>query len=353
MSGIVHLEGSARQRGAGQAAACPDMRDAVQAAVSQRLRQAGETLGKPGARNYLEAQRRFTASHDPDALDELAGIAEGFGIDASDLFAYLHLAILGDMEEQDGCSAWAIRHPEHGALVGKNRDFRGEHLGLQRVFRLEDPAWGGRSITCIGSLGSPGAYSSGINSDGLALVDTQVHTSDHGIGLLRYFLMTRLLARCRTVPDALAELLRLDHAGGGTLVLADAGGRMAAVELGHTAVAIDQRETGWVARTNHFTMPPLDDTNLARAADPMAASSRARLDLLTGALRRMQSPWSPGEARRIVSSHDADGVTGLCRHGQDGDARTISAVVFATGGKSVYFCLGSPCTAEWLAIDAR
>ncbi|MDW8443160.1 MAG: hypothetical protein RML45_01695 [Acetobacteraceae bacterium] len=38
-----------------------------------------------------------------------------------------------------------------------------------------------------------------MNSDGLAVADTQIPTADHGPGMLRYLLMNRLLATCSRV----------------------------------------------------------------------------------------------------------------------------------------------------------
>src|SRR3546814_11080289 len=87
-------------------------------------------------------------------------------------------------------------------------------------------------MLCVGSLGAPGAYSSGMNSDGLALADTAVATTDHGVGWLRYFLLTRLLARHATVAAPLSALRGLAPAGGGSLVLAHAGGAPPAVAPG-------------------------------------------------------------------------------------------------------------------------
>src|SRR3546814_3909336 len=78
-----------------------------------------------------------------------------------------------------------------------------------------------------------------MNSGGLALADTAVATTDHGVGWLRYFLMTRLLARHATVAAALEDIRGLAHAGGGSLVLADASGALAAVDLGHSKVCTE------------------------------------------------------------------------------------------------------------------
>jgi isopenicillin-N N-acyltransferase like protein len=305
-------------------------------------------------RAYLDAQWHFHEAQARDELDELAGVAEGYGIDVRELFTYQHLGVIGDLgdplgDNGDGCSAWA-RSAWRGALLAKNRDFRGEHRTLQRVFRHHDPAWGGHSVLTVGSLGSPGVYSSGINSAGLALADTAVGTRDHGTGLLRYFLMTRILARAKGVEEALDVVRGTRHAGGGTLVLADRRGAIAAVELGHNAQSIERLPHGSVARTNHFVgretvaswLPPIGDT--------MAASSLARLAAVQAALSLRIPPSTPDDAFALMSSHDSDIATGLCRHGEDGDASTISCAVFATDPPKLYFCAGAPCQTTRIEI---
>ncbi|MGH6923219.1 MAG: C45 family autoproteolytic acyltransferase/hydrolase [Propylenella sp.] len=353
MSNVVELSGNAFERGAGQAAACPDSVGDVRRAVEGRLAAASHLLEDRRTSGFLASLHSYLAQNDPDGLLELSGIAEGFAIPSDDLFAYLHLSVLADISLADGCSAWAVRHPFHRAMIGKNRDFRGEHLRIQRVFRHRDPAWDRRVVTCVGSLGSPGAYSSGVNSDGLALVDTQVRTSDHGVGILRYFLMTRLLVRCATVAEALAEIEVLDHAGGGTLVLADRSGAMAAVELGHSVVSVEHGTDGWVARTNHFVSPELAAANLRDPSDLAAASSQPRLARLCRWLVGAGPSLTLGDARVEMASHDGSNEAGLCRHGEEGDAQTISGAVFTTNSPTLYFCPARPCSADWRTVDAR
>jgi isopenicillin-N N-acyltransferase like protein len=346
---MLRLEGDPRARGRAQAAAAPDQVAAVRAAVRLRLdRAAAAGHLRAAARAFLAEQIRLARDLTPEAVLETEGIAAGFGIAVPDLFAYLHLGTLADLahvpDPTDGCSAWAVAAGPDGPLVVKNRDFRGEHLGLQRVMLQEDPAWGGRRVLCVGSLGSPGAYSSGMNSDGLALVDTQVATTDHAPGVLRYFLMTHLLARCATVAEALATIAALPHAGGGTLVMADATGATAAVELGASAQPV---ETGpWVARTNHFTSAALAATTIAESDAPVVGGSESRLAALRARLPGRD--WTAREARTLMARHADAG--GFCRHGEDGDSRTISNVVFACGPRMLHFTEGFPCSGESEAL---
>jgi hypothetical protein len=238
-------------------------------------------------------------------------------------------------------------HPGCGSMVGKNRDFRGEHLALQRVFRHSDPSWGARRVLCVGSLGSPGAYSSGINSDGLAVVDTNVATSDHGVGWLRYFVMSRLLASCARVTEAVQTLRALKHAGGGTLLIGDASGSVAAVELGHREVEVEQPAAAWVARTNHFLSRRLAAMTLLDATEPLAQTSSERLEVIRAALASRPA-WDLDTAAAAMASHGAGTREALCRHGQDGDARTISCSVFFCRPAPLHFSPGPPCEAPWL-----
>jgi isopenicillin-N N-acyltransferase-like protein len=327
MSLLVTLRGDARARGRGQAEACPDQADAVRAAIRGRLAQA--PAHTPRMARFLDAQRDVTLHYAPEALEEIAGIAEGFSLAPEEVFDFLHLGCLADLAaapaDTDGCSAFAVR-----GLVAKNRDFRPEHASLQRVFQHEDPAWGGRRVLCLGSLGAPGAWSSGMNSDGLALADTQIPTADHGPGVLRYFLMTRLLYACATVEQALAAIAAMPHAGGGSLVLGDVNGAAAAVELRHGRV--DVARSAWVARTNHYTAAP----------DRLApvSHSEGRLAVLREALGR-----DPGQdPRALLATH---APVALCRHDPD-PSPTLAGAVWDCAGRSARIAAGPPCSTAWL-----
>lgn len=324
MPPLVVLEGSAHARGRGQAHRCPDAAPAVREAIRTRL--AAAPTGTPAARAFLDRQRDATARLAPEALAEIAGIAEGFGLDPGEVFVFLHLGCLADLaalaDDHDGCTAFA-----RAGVVAKNRDFRPEHAALQRVFAHHDPAWNGRSVLCLGSLGAPGAWSSGMNSDGLALADTQIPTAEHGPGILRYFLMNRLLADCASVTEALALIRALPHAGGGSLVLADASGAAAAVELRHGRVDVEQGAC--VSRTNHYT----------GARDPLApvGHSATRLATLRAALAGTADP------RAILALH---GPEALCRHAAD-PSPTLAGAVYDTAARAARIAFGPPCSAAW------
>ena len=347
------LSGSPFERGRQQAERCPDAAAQARSAVRLRLDAARDTLAEPSSRAFLAEQRRFTADYYPAALEELRGLAAGFETTEDDLFAYQHLAVLDDMtasarwrRRSDGCTAWAATRPGGGALVAKNRDTHRAHQALQRVFLQADPQWRGREVLSVGSLGGPAANSSGTNSDGFALADTAVGTTDHGIGLHRYFLMGRLLAECGTVADALALIDSVTHAGGGTLVLADATGMVAAVELGHESAAREVRISGLAARTNHFVTSTLDPSN--RGADTAPGrESRARLKTLLATLEATAEPSDREGAAAMMAGHENAGGHALCRHGGVDLSWTISTVLYHTDAPGLYCSDGPPCAGRW------
>lgn len=348
------LAGDAHERGLAQAACGSALIAATQRAIDQRMTASAAWLGRADVGAFLDEQIDVMARIDPDGAAEIAGIAEAFDRPYRTVVAYLHLSVVADLAV-DGCSSWAWGGPAacksgDGPLLVKNRDYRGEHEQLQRVFLHRDPSRPGEAILCVGSLGSPGAFSSGINAHGFALVDTHVSSRDHGPGLLRYVLMTRLLWRCRSVAEALWEIDRVPVAGGGTLVMADAAGATAAVELGHRTSAF---ETGGlaVARTNHFVSPQCAPAWLTPASPAAVASTHGRLARLQAWLKARPGRPSLADAAALMGTHDEDGGAALCCHAEGDGSRTISCSLFAPAARRLYFSAGHPCRREWSLYD--
>lgn len=350
MKNYVHADalpmtGGAYERGIAQANHAD--RAEVVNAIDLRLNQNEAVFANPVVREYLNKQWEFAQKHCSEELTEMLGIADGFGIDTHRLFDFLHMGIVKNLDieviGEDGCSTWAVSNLSEGPAVGKNRDFMGEHAGLQAVFTHRDPNWpDGRKMLCVGSLGAPGAYSSGMNSDGLVVVDTQIATTDYGVGWLRYFLMTRLLTHHADVASALDYIKTTKHAGGGSLTLADPSGRVAAIDLGHGSISIVERQNGWVARSNHFEAGSVANLN---DGAPMQGSTSGRFKALVSALSLKDK--SLGSLTALMSSHTNDTTEGLCRHGEDGDSRTLSSAVFLCQSRKLHFTDGTPCDTAW------
>jgi len=352
---LLDLRGAAYDRGRLQAELSPDRIADVAVAVTRRLRELGPALAAPRVVEWLDAQHEFIRENDPDGYVEVQGIAEGFGIAGDALFACLYGNVIADLAGEpalaDACTAWASPHGEHGPIVAKNRDARAALAALERVARHADPEWGTRRILCVGSLGAPGAYSGGINTDGLAVADTHVGAADHGVGWLRPFLMTRLLRECATVAEAVALVFRVPHAGGGTLLIGDATGATAAIELTHGATAAEEPgEREYVARTNHFASERLRGHDLAGPDDVGARVSRARLATLEHALRGLPLPYAHEAIGRVMARHGDSASASLCRHDEARDIETLSCAIFDCRAPALRFSSGPPCAGRWERI---
>jgi len=353
----LRFAGDAYARGRAQAALCPALVDHVRHAVAARLDETSAALARPDVRDFIDAQRAVTRRLYPEILEEIRGIADGFGLGANTVFEYLHCSSAMDLaslaeHRPDGCTALAASAAGGPALVAKNRDYRAEHIPIQHVMRHDDPAWNGRSLLVIGSLGSPGNFSSGMNSDGLAVADTASRTTDMGPGLHRYFLLTWLLVHCRSVAEALAAIRATTHTGSGLLLLGDAGGAVAAVELGHRAVGIETAPTGRVGRTNHFVSATMASRNLNL---PSGAASRENSIRRHAHLQRELVALDPrpdaAAIRDLLVDHGGERRDGFCRHGGDDVATTIAGAIWDTGGRRLWMAAGNPCVAPWRRFD--
>jgi hypothetical protein len=188
-----------------------------------------------------------------------------------------------------------------------------------------------------------------MNAAGLALADTQIGARHHAVGWLRYLAMTRLLACCKTVAEALDWLRMRPHAGGGALILADATGATAAIELGVQGPAIRSGPRNW--STNHFRAPELAQETLLHGSTVIDSNSAQRLGALTS--RLSGPPPDLAQAAEILSLHpDAPDGAPICQHpGTNDDTSTLSSVIYAIAQHRVYFHDANPCAGNWLRFD--
>ncbi|HQZ11694.1 MAG TPA: C45 family autoproteolytic acyltransferase/hydrolase [Devosia sp.] len=337
--------GSAYERGKTIAAAA----GALKGAVGDRIRSAAEPAADE--LGWVEAQWQMQQKYLPEMCELMDGMAAGYGITTRQLFnRHVSYAIedrrkaaeRGPIEE---CSAFAVQ-TERGVLVSKNRDNPPELKPLQCLFLQSDPKWGGRRMLSIGSFGSSPAASSGINSDGLCMVDTSVRTVDVGLGVLRYYLMDAILFRCGNVAEALDLIRSMPHLGGGNLVLGDAEGHIAAIQLGHRKVAIEADPArGWVARTNHFIDPDLAADLVSGPGTEARADSESRVAYIESRLGGGVAGWSGADCRAVLSSTGGDGYAPICR--ETPTTLTLSGAVFDASGREMLQSHGRPSHGDW------
>lgn len=320
-------------------------------AVRSRALAAQTLITELGAEDWVREQWAAQVRLLPEVAAFVPGLAEEFGLTPDALFAaHVRYAVedrhAAAQAEADECSAFAIRRRDGSALLAKNRDNPLYFRPLQLVLRQADPGWHGREILCFGSFGSIPSASSGMNTDGFCMADTSVRTFDLGVGALRYYLMEALLIRCATVADAISMLGAMPHLGGGNLVLADAIGDIAAVELSNGGIHVERgAQARWVARTNHFTDETLASALKEGPGSALRLNSESRRAALIGRLSRGVLDWTVKDCCRLLSLHeDRHGHAAICRHGET--AATNAGAVFEPAGRKMCLLAGNPCEAE-------
>jgi isopenicillin-N N-acyltransferase-like protein len=316
-------------------------------AVRERAASAMTHVATVHAEDWLARQWQAQCALLPEIAAFIEGLAEGHGLPPLSVFAgHIRYAIEDRAAEDAECSTFAIA--QGGAVrLAKNRDNPAAMRPMQALVRQEDPAWRGGAVFSVGSLSSIPSASSGINAAGFCMTDTAVRTRDLGIGALRYYLMETLLARCTNVADGLALIRGLRHVGGGNLMLADRSGAVAAVEIGHSAVAVTELAApGWLARTNHH----LDAALAPRLKEPPGSvprgNSESRLRRLHHALG-VAGDWSIAACAAVLAQHeDATGEAALCRHGDE--TSTHSGVVYDPVAGALHLSRGNPCEPDWV-----
>jgi hypothetical protein len=206
---------------------------------------------------------------------------------------------------------------------------------------------GGREILCVGSVGSIPSASSGMNTDGLCMADTAVRTRDFGIGALRYYLMEALLIRCARAEEAITLIRSLPHVGGGTLVLGDGNGAIAALELSHAGAHVSgPGDAGCVARTNHYTVPDFARRMVQQPGSALRANSESRLAGLRARLGEGVASWDVAECGALLAEHaEARGHAAICRHGEH--VATRSGSIFDPASRRLRLPCGNPCAGDW------
>ena len=353
---LLDLRGSAYDRGRLQAQLRPDRIADVTVAVTRRLRELGPALAVPKVISWLDAQHAFMRDNDPDGYVEVQGIAEGFGIAADALFACYYGNVIADLAGvpslADACTAWAAPRGEHGPVVVKNRDSR-RRRGICSACSGTTIPNGPAGVSCASAASArPARFAGGINTDGLAVADTHVGTADHGEGWLRSFLMTRILRECATVAEAVGLVFRTPHAGGGTLLLGDATGAVAAIELTHHAVAAEEPgDTGYVARTNHFVSERLAGTILRRRRHRRPHVARADRHARPRAARAAAAVSRSTSIQALMARHGDSASAGAVPARGGSRHRTISCAIFDCRTPALHIALESPCAGRWVRVE--
>jgi predicted choloylglycine hydrolase len=300
----------------------------------------------------------------PDVLEEMRGIADGAQVSRDDV-TVAFAGMRGSAFVPDECSCFvascaATRTGE--SIVMKLADLPPSMSTDSLVVIGVEPDRG-RSYVTVGYYPEQAVQPEGMNDAGLTVVGAGQQPSDGRAamaegrrpGVSVYDVLYRIYRDCATVDEAI-DVLAEGPRGftGRTMIVADAAGDWAKIEVGFNQIAVRRPEPDAAYRTNFvaagvmgvFTERATHDLVLSRREDPDAYRRYDRyLDVLTKAAGGIDV------ATAIALAQDHDGGPGsgsICKHSQA--FRTLGAVVFQPAQRRALIANGPPCETEFIEI---
>lgn len=378
---LVRCEGDPREMGAAQGAGAKAKilaaRDALARLEAFRLQQPW-WLPYPLYRRIAEgkAAKFLTAALDrdyPAMSQRITGLAEGSGLsrNALALFNAIEpmLSSVGGCTACPGaCSAVAVRGSRSAtgeAVIARNFDY----LPLVQPFYLMRDCRSNGERRALEFTTAPLAGTvDGVNEDGLCVTYNYAFTTDAPPGPAAPISMviSEALARCRTVTEAADRIASRLRVGGGLLMLADATGDIASLELSSTCSHLRRPAPGEdvLVHTNAFADPrmrevqaPWESVYTDRAPKPLRGkrlhrSSEERDRRFAELLQNTAGPLGPDELGAIMSDHGPSGAPddySPCVHGAYW-ATTATLQLFARS-RRVRVAFDSACRAKYQEVS--
>ena len=279
----------------------------------------------------LAAARLFKSHFAPEHLAETDALAATHGMDERE--AVLAQCFL-DLSPMTACSTITLpasASPDHVARFGRNLDFPALNIADKYSIVFVYHPEGRYQFASIGWPGMVGVLS-GMNEHGLALANMEVSRGARVPGAMPYTLLYRsVLERCKTVAEAIELLQSTPRQTANNLMLMDAAGDRAVVEI--TPEAITVRRTS--------EAEPLISTNHQRGTDCDTAGRCNRFDYLH------------------EHGHDELGHIGvpelkdLLAHVSPGKA-TLQSMIFEPANRVIYLATGANAThATYYKLDLK
>jgi isopenicillin-N N-acyltransferase-like protein len=307
-----------------------------------------------GATNEAEQFVPAIGAFSPTYVDELAGIAEGAGVELADIVAInvrteimysskVRTAVAAAAPSE--CTAFAHVASAGRVVVGQNWDWA--PFALDTLVVLQAVPDDGPAYTTIVEAGLLAKF--GVNSAGLAVMTNALaSTEDVGDHAVPYHVMLRGLLDCRSTDEALDRIEGATRASSANYLLADSSGALVDVEArpGDASrlhrLAPDAR--GALLHTNHFVSPDFDAIDYTEL---VASTTCTRLDRATQLVAQADDPHDLGLYSAAMTDH-ANAPDSLCRH-PDPDlpapeqSMTVASVLIDLSGHRAEISEGPPC----------
>ncbi len=309
----------------------------------------------------------------PAMLARLEGIAEGSSLALGSLCLMNAMeAFIGSVQGRTvnpptgACTSLAVRGACSATgepVIARNFDYP---LLFQPFYVLREsrPRGGFRSLDF--AVAPQAGTVDGVNEKGLAITLDYAFVTDSGApNPLVTMLIADALASCATVTEAARRLTASPRWGAGLLMLADAAGDLAAVELSNTRSGVRRPvpDTDWLLNTNVCHCP---ETRAVQVPETAVYSEKTPVPLRGGSvlqphavraqriedLLRKQATAGPEELAAIMADHGPSGVpdgASPCVH--TGYFNTTASLQWFPGRRSARVAYSWACQAQYVEIS--
>lgn len=322
--------------------------------VYDRLFQDFVGIRWPQARREAERFGDMIDRGFPEILDEMAGIAEGAGVDLADILTLNCRSEISLTRAGGGCSAFALQNAGTQWLA-QNWDWRTDQLHNLVVLEIR-----GEDAVPLVSIGEAGMVAKiGMNAQGIGVCLNAIRSRTCGEGLPIHVALRKIL-ESPDMETAVAVASRHRVCSPAHFLIASAqvgneGGQAAGLEVHPGRPGRLDPEGGVVTHTNHLYQQSVT----CQVEDFPRPDSRMRLARLDQLLReRLGTETEVDEALlfEILSDHQ-DAPQSICRHfnpDQPPEERmeTLFAVAMDLSARRLTLRHGKPCeTTEGLVVS--
>jgi len=340
-------------------------RERIHRSVAAYSRQFQYEAGWDWPRATAEAHRFLPAIEELGGqyVKELAGIADGAGLELSDILALnVRTEIMFSARVRRSmapappleCTAFASVARGAPVIVGQNWDW--VSFARDTVVVLQALPDDGPGFVTVVEAGLLAKY--GVNSDGLAvLTNALACKEDRGDLGVPYHVMLRALLDCGSTEEAMDRLEGTSRASSANYLLADRSGSVVDVEARPGDVSalhrLEPDDRGVVLHTNHFVSADFDSVDYA---DYSVSTSRERLDRITEFVTAAEGPTVTAARFEAALADHTNEPDSVCRHPDETlpapeRIMTVASITVDLTQQRVRVADGPPCEAGYEDLD--
>lgn len=279
----------------------------------------------------------------PHLAEEVLGVAEAAQMSAREAYSIqVRMELLYAGPPEPSCTTFAVtgdRSANGQTIVGQNVDLDEgvERFGLILKMKPDD-------APAVMMYTSPGLISYvGLNDAGLAAHGNLLVSPGWRAAFPRYFL-TRLMLEQTTVDAALEAGLRPRRASSRNLILGDAEGSIANVELTVDESSVLRSDNGELVHTNHYVSSDLCEAD----SRPLHANSRHRYARIQELMDAHVEPLSVEDLRSFFRDHEGRPGS-ICAHvREDSTSKTVASLISEPAEGRLHATFGSPCENDYV-----